>query len=107
MSGSAGEDFLCCYLKCSIFHPCGLESPNGPGIVTWYVSSKEHCQSSVPLDIMLITFSKSSEGGDVGHFLCDLMRASPKVMAFFITVSPGPGMIPSILEALKMNERIL
>lgn len=36
-----------------------------------------------------------------------LMRASPKVMTFFITVSPGPGMIPSILEALKMNERIL
>ena len=68
---STGEDFLCCYLKCSTFHPCGLETPNGPGIVTWYVSSKENCQSSVPLDIVFITFSKSSEDGDVGHFLCD------------------------------------
>ena len=36
-----------------------------------------------------------------------LRRASPKVMAFFITVSPGPSMIPSIVGALKMNERML
>lgn len=65
------EDCLCCYLACSSFHSCGLESPNRPGIVTWYVSSKEKCQSSVSCIVVFITFSKSSEDGDVGHFLCD------------------------------------
>lgn len=109
MSGSTGEDCLCCYLACSSFHSCGLESPNRPGIVTWYVSSKEKCQSSVSLEVVFITFSKSSEDGDVGHFLCDYRfdEGKPQDYGFFITVSPGPSMIPSIVGALKMNERIL
>lgn len=58
-------------LKVQQFPSMWAWSPNGPGIVTWYVSSRENCQSSAPLEVMFITFPKSSEDGDVGHFLCD------------------------------------